>query len=116
MIRRSTPMAIRVTNRERINALIAEAVKVKPRDHWLALLDEVGVPCSPILNLDEVIANPQCQALGMLQQPPDGGGIALMGVPLSFNGERPPFRNSAPPLGNATELVLGAAAKLKAAP
>ena len=105
----------RVTNRERINALIADAVKVKPRDHWLALLDEVGVPCSPILNLDEVIANPQCQALGMLQQPPDGG-IALMGVPLSFDGERPPFRNSAPPLGNATELVLGAAAKQKAAP
>ena len=73
----------RVTNREKINALIADAVKVKPRDHWLALLDEVGVPCSPILNLDEVIANPQCQALGMLQQPPDGGGSSLHARSLS---------------------------------
>jgi hypothetical protein len=49
-------------------------------------------------------------------QPPPDGGVPLMGVPISFDGERPPFRNSAPPLGNATEAVLGAAAKPKAAP
>jgi crotonobetainyl-CoA:carnitine CoA-transferase CaiB-like acyl-CoA transferase len=106
--------ADRVTHRERINGLIAEAVKAKSRDHWLALFDDAGVPCAPILGLDEVLANPQCQALGMLQPPPDGG-VPLMGVPISFDGERPPFRNSAPPLGNATEAVLGTSAKPKAA-
>jgi len=98
--------ADRVTNRDRINTLIADAVKGKPRDHWLALLDEAGVPCAPILDLEEVLANPQCQALGMLQRPPDGS-VPLMGAPISFDGVRPAFRNSAPPLGNATEAVLG---------
>ncbi len=107
--------ADRVTHRVRINGLIGEVVKTHPRDHWLALLDDAGVPCAPILSLDEVLANPQSQALGILQKPPDGG-VPLMGVPISFNGERPPFRNSAPPLGNATETVLGEAAIRKAAP
>jgi crotonobetainyl-CoA:carnitine CoA-transferase CaiB-like acyl-CoA transferase len=52
-----------------------------------------------------VLAHPQCQALGMLQEAPDGC-IPLMGVPLSFDGERPPFRTSPPALGEATDVVL----------
>ena len=42
----------------------------------------------------------------LLQDAPDGG-IPLMGVPLRFDGERPPFRASAPTLGEATAVVLG---------
>ena len=45
-------------------------------------------------------------AVGMLQDAPDGG-IPLMGIPLRFDGERPPFRASAPRLGEATAEVLG---------
>ena len=41
--------------------------------------------------LDEVMAHPQTQALGMLQDAPDGS-ISLMGLPVSFNGARPPLR------------------------
>jgi crotonobetainyl-CoA:carnitine CoA-transferase CaiB-like acyl-CoA transferase len=59
-----------------------------------------------MLALDEVLAHPQSQAVGMLQDPPDGG-IPLMGIPLRFDGERPPFRASAPRLGEATAEVLG---------
>jgi crotonobetainyl-CoA:carnitine CoA-transferase CaiB-like acyl-CoA transferase len=96
----------RVTNRERINAHVADAIRTDTRDHWLGLLDAAGVPCAPILNLDEVLSHPQCRALGMLQEAPDGG-LPLMGAPLSFDGVRPPFRNSPPALGNATDAVLG---------
>jgi crotonobetainyl-CoA:carnitine CoA-transferase CaiB-like acyl-CoA transferase len=105
----------RVTNRKRINALVADAIKTNTRDHWLALLDAAGVPCAPILNLDEVLTHPQGRALGMLQDAPDGG-LPLMGPPLSFDGVRPPFRNSPPPLGNATDVVLGTAVSKKASP
>jgi crotonobetainyl-CoA:carnitine CoA-transferase CaiB-like acyl-CoA transferase len=96
----------RVINRDAINARVAEAIRSDTRDHWLALLDAAGVPCAPILNLDEVLSHPQCRALGMLQDAPDGG-MPLMGPPLSFDGVRPPFRNSPPSLGDATERVLG---------
>lgn len=95
----------RVRHRERINALVADVVKGASREHWQSVLDAAGVPCAPMLSLDEVLAHPQCQALGMLQDAPDGG-IPLMGVPLSFDGERPPFRTSPPALGEATDLVL----------
>jgi crotonobetainyl-CoA:carnitine CoA-transferase CaiB-like acyl-CoA transferase len=97
--------ADRVRHRERINSLVAEAVRGATRDHWQSVLDAAGVPCAPMLALDEVLAHPQCQAVGMLQPAPDGG-IALMGLPLRFDGERPPFRASAPALGEATDLVL----------
>ena len=61
----------------------------------IEVLDAAGVPCAPMLDLDEVLAHPQSHAVGMLQDAPDGG-VPLMGIPLRFDGERPPFRASAP--------------------
>lgn len=98
--------ADRVANRERINALVAEVVSSNTRAHWLDLLDQAGVPCAPMLTLDEVLEHPQSRALGMMQEAPDDGP-PLMGLPLQFNGQRPPFRRSPPKLGEATALVLG---------
>ena len=97
--------AERVKNRVRLNGLIAAVVKSNTRDHWIGVLDRAGVPCAPMLSLDEVLAHPQSKAVGILQDAPDGG-IALMGLPLQIDGERPPFRNSAPELGNATDVVF----------
>jgi crotonobetainyl-CoA:carnitine CoA-transferase CaiB-like acyl-CoA transferase len=97
----------RVKHRERINGLIAVIVKAQTRAHWQEVFDDAGVPCAPMLSLDEVLAHPQSRAVGMLQDAPDGG-IPLMGIPLRFDGERPPFRASAPRLGEATDIVLGA--------
>ncbi|HEY4774911.1 MAG TPA: CoA transferase [Xanthobacteraceae bacterium] len=105
----------RVKNRARLNGLIAEVIRSAPREHWQATLDAAGVPCAPVLALDEVLAHPQSRALGMLQEAPDGG-MALMGLPLKFDDERPPFRNSPPKLGEATEVVLGRTARKKATP
>ena len=96
----------RVKHRTRLNGLIADLVKRGSREHWQATLDAAGVPCAPMLGLDEVLAHPQSRALGMLQDAPDGG-IALMGAPLRFDGERPPFRSSPPKLGEATDIILG---------
>ena len=41
------------------------------------------------------------------QVPANDGGLSLMGLPISFDGKRPPLRSSAPKLGDATEAVLG---------
>lgn len=97
--------ADRVNNRAAVNALVSDVILTMPRAHWQALLDEAGVPCAPVLSIDEVIDDPQSKSLGMLQDAPDGG-LSLMGLPLSFDGERPPLRASAPKLGEATDIVL----------
>lgn len=96
----------RVDNREALNALIADVIRAQPREAWLARLDAAGVPCAPMLALDEVLAHPQCRAIGMLQQPPDGG-MSLLGLPLSFDGERPPYRTTPPQVGDANAEILG---------
>ena len=68
---RSNPERVAIATR--INALIADVVKAQTREHWQATLDAAGVPCAPMLGLDEVLAHPQSRALGMLQDAPDGG-------------------------------------------
>ncbi len=98
--------ADRVNNRAAIKALVSEEIVKHSRAHWQAALDEAGVPCAPVLTIDEAIEDPQSKSLGMLQAAPDGG-LSLMGLPISFNGERPPLRASAPKLGEATNIVFG---------
>jgi len=44
------------------------------------------------------------RALGILQPSPDGS-IPLIGMPLQFDGERPPFRRAPPALGEGSDLI-----------
>jgi crotonobetainyl-CoA:carnitine CoA-transferase CaiB-like acyl-CoA transferase len=96
----------RIAHREVIVPLLSEAMRARTSDAWEALLVEAGIPCSPIHDIAAVKANPQVQALGIFQPNP---GIPLEGVglPVSFDGERPPTRQSAPALGEAN-AALGA--------
>ena len=49
-------------------------------------------------DLDEALAHPQVQALGM-SQPVPGEDFTLTALPLSFNGRRPTHASVAPRLG-----------------
>jgi crotonobetainyl-CoA:carnitine CoA-transferase CaiB-like acyl-CoA transferase len=72
-------------------------------------LDRAGVPNAPMQTIAQVLDHPQTKALGMIQQSPEGD-ITLLGLPLSFDGERPAFRRSPPMLGAHTGEILGDAA------
>src|SRR6202030_3981035 len=87
----------RVHNRTVLDAMIEAVTVTKTSAEWQAALGAAGVPSAPMQSVDQVLAHPQTQALGMLQQSPDGR-LTLMGLPLSFDGERPPFRRAAPQL------------------
>jgi crotonobetainyl-CoA:carnitine CoA-transferase CaiB-like acyl-CoA transferase len=97
----------RVKHREPLNAMIQEIVAARPRAHWVELLDSVGVPCAPLQTLDQVVAHPQTEALQILLPTPDGT-MRLMGLPISFDGERPDLRRGPVLLGADTDLVLAA--------
>ncbi len=102
----------RVRNKETLYRAIEDVVRRRSNAEWQRLLDEAGVPNAPMQTIDQVLAHPQTRALGILQPSPDGK-IALLGSPLSFDGERLPFRLSPPSLGAHTEEVL---ASVPAAP
>jgi crotonobetainyl-CoA:carnitine CoA-transferase CaiB-like acyl-CoA transferase len=95
----------RVRNRVKVNALVAEVIRTKPRAYWIETLGAVSVPCAPLQSLDEVLAHPQTQAVGMLQESADGK-FRLMGVPLQFDGERPAFRKNPPALAEDNDVLF----------
>ena len=96
----------RVRNRELVNGTVEAVVGTRPRAEWMSALEAVGVPCAPLQTLDQVVAHPQTEALGIVQASPDGS-MSLVGLPVSFNGMRPPLRMNPPALGADNDLVLG---------
>jgi crotonobetainyl-CoA:carnitine CoA-transferase CaiB-like acyl-CoA transferase len=95
----------RVTNRAGIIGLLAGAFATAPSAAWMQRLDAVGVPNAPIQSVDQVVADPQTAAVGMIQPAPDKD-MALVGPPLAFDGRRPPLRRSPPALGQHNAEVL----------
>ena len=85
-------------NVESLNALMGPLLERESRQHWQQRLDSAGVPSAPVRTTLEMMSDPQTEALGMLQAL-DETAPGLMGIPLSFNGERPPIRRRAPSLG-----------------
>ncbi len=96
----------RVINREALNGMVQDVVATQPAAHWVAVLDKADVPCAPLQTIDQVLAHPQTKALEILQDTPDKDK-SFMGLPISFDGKRPPLRRAPPKLGEDSHLVLG---------
>ena len=96
----------RVRNKAALIPLIAEAFLTKPRDHWLAALDAVGVPSGPVNDIAEVTTSEQMEAVGLLRELPEGGP-KIVSLPISFNRRRPFPRRAAPRVGQHNREILG---------
>jgi len=95
----------RVENRSTLIPMLQEIFLTRSSSDWLPMLDEAGVPSSPLQSVDQVVKDPQALALGIIQQAPDKE-MHLVGLPLSFNGHRPQIRNSAPSSGEHNHLIF----------
>ena len=89
----------RLINKAALFAELCPILAVQTRAHWVAVLDAAGVPVSPIHSLPEALAEPQVQALGMMQAVP-GEDFSLTALPISLDGVRPGIRRGAPRLGH----------------
>jgi crotonobetainyl-CoA:carnitine CoA-transferase CaiB-like acyl-CoA transferase len=100
--------ADRVRNRGTLHALIEACTREREARELAASLDEVGVPSSPILSLDEVAADPQALALGIFQSiaHPTIPHLTSIGLPFLLGGHRPPLRRHPPAVGEHTREVL----------
>lgn len=112
---RFTTNSRRVENRRTLIPMLEEIFRGRPSAEWQAKLDAAGVPAAPIENVAQVLASKQTEALGILQKDPQTG-MTLPMLPLEFDGKRPPYRFSAPKLGEHNEMLEpGPADKKKAA-
>ncbi len=97
----------RVKHQSVLYEMIEGIVATRTNAEWQSALDAVGVPSAPMQSIDQVLAHEQTAALGIVQKSPDKS-ISMVGLPLLFGGERPPFRLAPPALGAHTREVLGA--------
>ncbi|MGG5823158.1 CaiB/BaiF CoA transferase family protein [Falsiroseomonas sp. HW251] len=87
----------RLGNKDALLAPLRAALLAKPRAHWLQALVAAGVPCAPINTIEELVEEPQVQAMGMLVTPP-GEDYRVVATPISFDDARPIPRAGAPTL------------------
>ncbi len=100
---------LRAENRAAINAEIEARTTRETSEHWIRVLNEAGVPCSLVMHLDQVFADPQVidQQSMVTVEHPGHGPVSMLGSALHVDGAPLPVRRPAPELGEHNEEVLG---------
>lgn len=98
----------RVAHRAELIPLIRQATVFKTTGQWLAALEQAGVPCGPINDLQQVFADPQVQARGLRVELPHplAGSVPQVASPIRLSATPVQYRNAPPLLGEHTEQVL----------
>jgi formyl-CoA transferase len=99
----------RVTNREALDALIAQALRREKSAAWIGKLRAAGVPCGPINSVAEALNDPHTLARDMVRtvKHPKVGDLRMVGIPFRFSGTPEGIRRAPPLLGQHTDEVLG---------
>lgn len=98
--------ALRVQHKAELLPQLQALFRERSTGDWIAALEDAGIPCGPIQDFAQVMAEPQTEAIGIFQNIPDVD-LRVVGLPLSFDGERPPVRGRAPELGEHTQDIRG---------
>jgi formyl-CoA transferase len=98
-------------NRAALNAAIAEETRKQPSAWWVETLEAAGIPCGPILSIDQVFADPQVQHLKMAApaEHPRLGATHMVDSPLNLEGLETSIRSVAPLAAADSEAVLAEA-------
>ncbi len=98
----------RVKNRAELERLVGEAIARHDREPLLKLLDEAGVPATPVNTVDQVLNDPQTQSRPIIRRMkhPKLGELPVVGMPVSFSRMNPDVRRHAPGRGEHTAEIL----------
>jgi crotonobetainyl-CoA:carnitine CoA-transferase CaiB-like acyl-CoA transferase len=99
----------RVRHRDALIPLLQDAFVRRPARAWVEALDAAGVPCSPILALDEVFASAEGGALVRTVDDPVRGLLRLVASPIRIDGATPPVRLPPPRLDEHGDAIRGEA-------
>jgi crotonobetainyl-CoA:carnitine CoA-transferase CaiB-like acyl-CoA transferase len=98
----------RVKHRRELEAILEEVIARHDREPLLRMLEEAGVPATPVNRVDQVLNDPQTAARAMVERVvhPRLGEIPVVGTPVKFSRMRPGVRRPAPLQGEHTDEVL----------
>ena len=89
----------RVKHRETLVPMLAEWLRQRDTADWEKLLNGHSVPCSPILDVAQVMAHTHVAARGMVLPSRDAQHPPMVANPIVFDGQRPVSRTPPPALG-----------------
>jgi len=100
--------AQRVVNRESLIPLLSEITRSRTTKEWIALFENLGVPCGPINDLEQVFKDPQVIArkMQLSMNHPKYGGMPLFANPIRMSETPVQYRSAPPALGEHTAEVL----------
>ncbi len=98
----------RVKNRVELERIVQEAIGRFNRKPLLKLLEEAGVPATPVNRVDQALEDAQVRAQNMIWQmdQPRQGKIPIVGFPLAFSRIEPCIRRNPPRQGEHTDEIL----------
>jgi crotonobetainyl-CoA:carnitine CoA-transferase CaiB-like acyl-CoA transferase len=104
---RSSDNSQRVANREYVVGVLSDVFQTRSNAQWLAVLDEYDIPNAPVNDIEQVFADPQVVARGMIgiYKHPTLGDIRYPPSPIKFSDWESP-NLPAPMLGQHTIEVL----------
>ncbi|MDX2319535.1 MAG: CaiB/BaiF CoA-transferase family protein [Moritella sp.] len=99
---------LRVQNRQHLIPKLQQALHKNTLDHWLAELNQQGVPCGPINTLDRVYQEPQIQHREMIfeLEHRQAGKIKQVANPVKFSATPLEYSKAPPILGEDTDAIL----------
>lgn len=92
---------LRGKNRPALNAALNEQTQTQTTEHWIEKMNLAGVPCGPILNMQQTMEDPQVQHLEMAQpvDHPKLGDVKLVGQAIKLSRSKLPKFRPAPERG-----------------
>ncbi|NLH45347.1 MAG: CoA transferase [Acholeplasmataceae bacterium] len=99
---------LRTTNFHELHAIMNSVLVNKTIDEWITLLEEAGIPCAPINNIERIINDPQVKARDMIVEVehPIAGHLKMPGVPVKLSDTPGSVRKPAPLLGHDVNEIL----------
>ncbi len=108
--------AARVDHRDELVGMLKPVLRQRTNAQWIAALEAANVPCGPINRIDQLFADPQALARGLVVPLEHAGGtIDLVASPLRLALTPPEYRSAPPTLGQHTDAVLQELLKLSPA-
>jgi crotonobetainyl-CoA:carnitine CoA-transferase CaiB-like acyl-CoA transferase len=94
-------------HRQTIVTRIAEILRTKPRDEWLALFSKSRIPSGPINRVDEVVRDEDLLDKSFFYASESSYGLVpQIGLGIGMNGQQNVHRKSPPALGEDTDTIL----------
>jgi crotonobetainyl-CoA:carnitine CoA-transferase CaiB-like acyl-CoA transferase len=100
-------MAGRTDNIDALYTILGEILLTRSTAEWLALAKRSQIPAGPVLSLEDIVVDAQLAGSGFFAEAEDPamGTLRFPGVPVTFDGVRPPVRMP-PRLNENREEIL----------